>query len=587
MVTGASTADARRDPRSTPARACSPRPAATATSCRCSASARSSLAVNKLDLVDYSQEVFDADRGRLPGVRRRDRPRRHRRASRCRRCGATTSPSRAPTRPGTTGPTLIEHLETVEIDDDAAAGPFRMPVQWVNRPDLDFRGFSGRSSAGRVRPGDPVRVLPSGRTSTVARIVTVDGDLDEAVAGQSVTLTLADEIDVSRGDVLAAADVARRRRRPVRGPRRLDGRASAMLPGRPYLLKIGTRTVGVTVAAAQVQGQRQHPRAHRGQDARAQRDRRLQPQPRPADRRSTPTPRTATWAGSSSSTGSPTPPSAPACSTSRCAASHNVHWQAIEVDKRRPRRAQGPAARRRVVHRPLRRRQVDHRQPGRAAAARPRACTPTCSTATTSATASTGPRLHRRRPGREHPPRRRGRPADGRRRPDRARVVHLAVPRPSGGWPASWSSDGRVRRGLRRHPARGRRGTRPEGPLRARPGAASSPTSPASTRPTRRPSTPRSTSTPPARSPPRRPPSRSSSTCAGPASSRRRHARTPTTSDPPATLPGRAGSIDLEVSERRVGRGTTIRAMLQFPSTYAASAPDRPAVIVGGDRRAP
>ena len=99
-----------------------------------------------------------------------------------------------------------------------------MPVQWVNRPNLDFRGFSGEIVGGSVQPGDVVRVVPSGRESTVERIVTQDGDLAEAMAGQSVTITLTDEIDISRGDVIAAADVAARRRRPVRVPPRLDGR---------------------------------------------------------------------------------------------------------------------------------------------------------------------------------------------------------------------------------------------------------------------------------------------------------------------------------------------------------------------------
>ena len=118
----------------------------------------------------------------------------------------------------------------VESTTTWPTAPFRMPVQWVNRPNLDFRGFSGRIVGGTVRPGDRVRVLPSGTTSTVARIVTFDGDLDEAVAGQSVTLTLADEIDVSRGDVLVRGRRARRGGRPVRGPRRVDARATRCSP---------------------------------------------------------------------------------------------------------------------------------------------------------------------------------------------------------------------------------------------------------------------------------------------------------------------------------------------------------------------
>jgi bifunctional enzyme CysN/CysC len=104
------------------------------------------------------------------------------------------------------GPVLLDHLETVELDQTTdQMKPFRMPVQWVNRPNLDFCGFAGTAVAGQIRPGDAVRVLPSGRVSSVARIVTMDGDLDMAVAGQAVTLTLADEIDCSRGQVIAAA----------------------------------------------------------------------------------------------------------------------------------------------------------------------------------------------------------------------------------------------------------------------------------------------------------------------------------------------------------------------------------------------
>jgi bifunctional enzyme CysN/CysC len=137
-------------------------------------------------------------------------------------------------------------LETVEITDGVEAGPFRLPVQWVNRPDLDFRGFSGRIVGGAVRPGDRVRVVPSGKESKVARIVTKDGDLDRAVAGQSITLTLDDEIDISRGDMLAAADappgIADQFETTI-----IWMSEDEMLPGRPYLLKIGAKTVGASI----------------------------------------------------------------------------------------------------------------------------------------------------------------------------------------------------------------------------------------------------------------------------------------------------------------------------------------------------
>jgi bifunctional enzyme CysN/CysC len=145
------------------------------------------------------------------------------------------------------GPTLMGFLETVEIDEmRVQAGPFRLPVQWVNRPNLDFRGFSGVIVSGMVKPGDRIRVQPSGKESTVARIVTANGDLPLAVAGQSITLTLADEVDISRGDVISAAE----------SPAEVADQFEAtmvwmseepMYPGRPYLLKLGTRTISATI----------------------------------------------------------------------------------------------------------------------------------------------------------------------------------------------------------------------------------------------------------------------------------------------------------------------------------------------------
>ena len=104
------------------------------------------------------------------------------------------------------GPTLMNFLETVQVENDREDQPFRLPVQWVNRPNLDFRGFCGTIAAGSIRPGDELRVASSGLVSKVSRIVTMDGDLLEAVAGQAVTLTLSDEIDISRGDMLTATD---------------------------------------------------------------------------------------------------------------------------------------------------------------------------------------------------------------------------------------------------------------------------------------------------------------------------------------------------------------------------------------------
>jgi bifunctional enzyme CysN/CysC len=204
------------------------------------------LAVNKLDIVDYSREVFaaieDGYRAFAAQVGLRDVV--------CIPVSALkgdniTKPS--PHTPWYHGPTLLGYLESVAVEDEALTGPFRMPVQWVNRPHLDFRGFSGRIVGGRVSPGDRLRVVPGGQTSTVAGIVTYDGDLDEAGAGQSVTITLTDEIDVSRGQVLVGADQA---------PDIADQfeahviwmAEQEMLPGRSYLLKIGAKTVGVTIA---------------------------------------------------------------------------------------------------------------------------------------------------------------------------------------------------------------------------------------------------------------------------------------------------------------------------------------------------
>jgi len=145
------------------------------------------------------------------------------------------------------GPTLMEYLESVQVDDEMLSKPFRMPVQWVNRPNLDFRGFSGTVASGRIRPGDEVVVPASGKSSRVARIVTMDGDLEEAAAGQAVTLTLADEIDISRGDVLVD---------PQTRPDYADQfeahvvwmHEEALLPGRSYLLKSGTAMVPVQIS---------------------------------------------------------------------------------------------------------------------------------------------------------------------------------------------------------------------------------------------------------------------------------------------------------------------------------------------------
>ncbi|MEG8050981.1 sulfate adenylyltransferase subunit CysN [Sphingomonas aurantiaca] len=204
------------------------------------------LAVNKMDLIGYDQATYDrivADYAAFAdsiGIAAfTPMP-----ISGFKGDNITTSSAQTP---WYDGPTLIDHLDTVTLDvSEDQAGAFRMPVQWVNRPDLDFRGFSGLVASGSIAPGDAVRVLPGGRTSTIARVVAFDGDLPRAVAGQSVTLTLADEIDCSRGDVIVAAESR---------PEAADQFEAtivwmaddAMLPGRPYWLKLATQTVTATV----------------------------------------------------------------------------------------------------------------------------------------------------------------------------------------------------------------------------------------------------------------------------------------------------------------------------------------------------
>ncbi|NIJ19338.1 bifunctional enzyme CysN/CysC [Sphingomonas naasensis] len=204
------------------------------------------LAVNKMDLIGYDQSAYDAIvadyRGFAESIGIRDFtpiP-----ISGFRGDNITGLSNNTP---WFAGPALLEHLEQVEVDTEAdRAKAFRLPVQWVNRPNLDFRGFAGLIASGTVKPGDAVRILPSGRTSTVARIVAMGGDRDAAGAGESVTLTLADEVDCSRGDVIAAADappqVADQFRATIVWMDQND-----LLPGRAYWLKLGTQTVSVTV----------------------------------------------------------------------------------------------------------------------------------------------------------------------------------------------------------------------------------------------------------------------------------------------------------------------------------------------------
>src|SRR5215831_11142977 len=204
------------------------------------------LAVNKMDLVGYSDATFEAIVAEYREF-----------AARLGLTDITPIPisavhgdnviARSEKMPWYAGPALLQHLETVEVDAALARQPFRLPVQWVNRPNAEFRGFAGQIASGSIRPGDPLRVLPSGRETRIARIVTADGDLEAASAGQSVTLTLDTEVDISRGDVLAAAGS------PPQVADQFEAtlvwlQEEPMLQGRTYLMKSGTRTVSATVA---------------------------------------------------------------------------------------------------------------------------------------------------------------------------------------------------------------------------------------------------------------------------------------------------------------------------------------------------
>jgi bifunctional enzyme CysN/CysC len=200
------------------------------------------LAVNKMDLVDYDQAAFEAICADYRAF-----------AEKIGITGWTAIPvsglngdnimSRSKATSWYTGECLLEHLDTVPLDAAADAGKaFRLPVQWVNRPHQNFRGFSGQISSGAIGPGAEIRILPSGRVTRIDKIVTLEGELDEAVAGQSVTLRLADEVDCSRGDVIAAAGD------PPEAADQFEATLvwmadEELLPGRGYWMKIGTQQV--------------------------------------------------------------------------------------------------------------------------------------------------------------------------------------------------------------------------------------------------------------------------------------------------------------------------------------------------------
>ena len=205
------------------------------------------LAVNKMDLVDYSENVFnEIVEDFNVFVAQIDISNLHAIPVSALVGDNVVDGSRF--MPWYEGPSLLGYLEGVDVEAEETSLPFRMPVQWVNRPDLDFRGYAGRIAGGIIRPGDDIRVLPSGKQSKIARIVTMDSDLDEAVSGQSVTLTLTDEIDISRGDVIATSET------PPEISDQFDTTIiwlseEPMLPGRSYRMKTSSRLVSATVNA--------------------------------------------------------------------------------------------------------------------------------------------------------------------------------------------------------------------------------------------------------------------------------------------------------------------------------------------------
>ncbi len=319
------------------------------------------LAVNKMDLVGYERSVFEristeylALAAQL-GIGQ----------VQCIPLSALEGEnlsSPAASMPWYAGPSLLEHLDTVVVAAHDAASGLRLPVQWVNRPNQDFRGFAGTIAAGEVRPGDAVVVLPSARRSTVKQVFGVDGEVAIATTGQAVTLTLADEIDVSRGDVIAAAGDQ---------PEVSDQFAAhvlwmddaSLLPGRPYWLQIGARTVAASISEIKHRvdvNTQEHLAAKRLELNEVGYCNLSLDEPVAfaayaqnrtlggfilIDRQSNATVAAGTLDFALRRAG-------------------NVHWQPLDVDKVARRTDQGPAAEGAVVHRPVRRGQVHPRQPG-------------------------------------------------------------------------------------------------------------------------------------------------------------------------------------------------------------------------------
>jgi bifunctional enzyme CysN/CysC len=203
------------------------------------------LAVNKIDLVDFDEGHFRDIVDRFAEFAKPLGFRTIEPIPISARFGDNVS-ARSPNTPWFDGPHLLQHLERIEVEEDRRAAPFRLPVQWVNRPHLDFRGFAGTIAGGAVRTGDEIVVASSGRPSKVTRLIGADGDIAEAAAGDAVTLVTADEIDIARGDVLAHPD-ARPEVADQFAAHIIWMSSESLLPGRSYLMKIGARTTPATV----------------------------------------------------------------------------------------------------------------------------------------------------------------------------------------------------------------------------------------------------------------------------------------------------------------------------------------------------
>lgn len=210
------------------------------------------LCINKMDLVEYDEAVFNRiEQDYLEFAEELNAGIEIQAIPVSALAGDNITEHSANT-PWYSGPPLMEYLETVPVGDERKVAPFRMPVQWVNRPNLDFRGFSGQIASGTIKSGDKVKTLPSGKETTVERVVVHGGDLEEGIAGQSVTLTFADEVDTSRGDVICAAND------PAEVSDQFQARIlwmsdDAMLPGRRYLLKTGAKTVTALISGLKYQ----------------------------------------------------------------------------------------------------------------------------------------------------------------------------------------------------------------------------------------------------------------------------------------------------------------------------------------------